>query len=245
MQEIILDWADLKSEFLSKHFLINHKKIEKGYQIYVQDRNILWTSKVVTEADVIDFEENYKSESNKCMYADDGKEISRTESRPLDTTTYFTMAGDSANNIGDGNKLFWDFSNDDNIVEGAPEGYKKKRVEFRFIDIIYIKEGALYFHKALKGSYVNVCVVCPAGNYYLKNDGTPALATVDTIIARYTNNHYFQGDCPMGDELNTESCSGVIPTTMKFWIEVYVPVADVESNGYISMELYRRRTVVL
>ncbi|MHA1304499.1 MAG: hypothetical protein ACTSPI_12450, partial [Candidatus Heimdallarchaeaceae archaeon] len=132
----------------------------------------------------------------------------------------------------------------DDIIQ-APQGYKRKRIEFKFLDPIYIKEGAVYFHNSLKGSYLSLHVVCPAGAYYIDNNGAPHQATEDVIISTYVNYHFFQGTCAMGDELNTESCSVEIPNYYKYWLEVTVPEVDAESNGYVSIELYRKRTRIL
>ena len=80
--------------------------------------------------------------AHKTPLSPDGKEVVRAESRPEDTTTCFTGIGDSAEGIGDGKEFSWDFSNDDDIVE-APSGMKRKRIEFKFLDSVWIKEGTL------------------------------------------------------------------------------------------------------
>jgi len=175
---------------------------------------------------------------------EDGKDIVRAESRPLGWITYFTCAGDSETNIGDGKVLAWDFANTDDEID-APPNFRRKRIVFGFLDDVRIKDGAIYFFGAQKGSYGDLYVVCPAGATYLNNDGSPAVATEDTIVNHYVNHHLFQGDCPMGDELNTESCSPVIPSSYRFWLEITVPNTDASSNGYVSLELYRKRTVIL
>jgi hypothetical protein len=247
MYTIYLDWINLKNDIISKGFPLNYKTTLKGYEVFVLDRGLLWFSNLTVLAEILDFETNYKEEANKCLYSEDGKIISRTESRPLGTTTCFTGRGDSDTGIGDGTELRWDFSNDDNDIDNLPSGspYKRKRLEFKFLDPIYIKEGAIYFHKAKTGSYINVYIVCPQGHYYLDNNGVPTLATEDTPIAQYVNYHWLEGDCPMGDELNTESCSVEIPNNYKFWIDITVPNSDSESTGHLSLELYRKRTRIL
>jgi len=173
----------------------------------------------------------------------EGKPYVRAESRPICCTTYFTTCGDNGA-IGNGKRFAWDFSNSDDDIT-PPTGYKRKRIEFHFIDIFYMKEGTVYYHNKLKGSYFDQYVVCPAGYYYYKNDGTPALAAEDTIISHYVIKHPMQGSVPMGDELNSESCSSGIPSYYKFWIDVTVPDTDILSNGIIEVEAYRDRTVIL
>lgn len=49
----------------------------------------------------------------------------------------------------------------------------------------------------------------------------------------------------MGDELNSETTSSAIPPNYKFWLEVTVPESDNLSNGWVEIELYRKRTVIL
>jgi len=177
---------------------------------------------------------------------DDGRPIVRSDSRPLNHYTYFTMVGDSETDIGNGKVMFWDFSNDDDIVTTSgvvPDGYKMKRIIMKFVDPVYMKEGTNYFFSALKGSYVTFSIVCPQGQYYLNYDGTPAYASDDVVIVRYVNKHYFSGDCPMGDELNTEGCAeNAMPSNYELWIEVFVPENDNSSYGYGELELYRLRT---
>jgi hypothetical protein len=178
----------------------------------------------------------------------DGRPIIRAESRPLNYVTMFTMSGDTASGIGDGKDIFWDFSNDDDLVASgvAPDGYKRKLIDVTFLDAIFIKEGTNYFYGAQKGSYVSFTVVCPSGSYYIDRDGSPALATEDAIVTNYVNKHFFSGDCPMGDELNTESCTqDALPAGYKLRVEVTVPNSDNSSYGCGELEIYRTRTCLL
>lgn len=246
MRTIYLDWEELKVEILSKNFIINYRNIKKGYEVFVMDRSVMWTTNVTTASEKADFETNYKSLCNPSLYSLDGKSIVRSESRPLNHTTYFTCTGDSDTDIGNGSKLLWDFSNDNNEIT-LPSGseVKTKRIEFKFLDSVYVKEGAIYFINAPLGATIDLKVICPNGNYYLDNDKNPVLATQDTVISHYVNNHYMCGDCPMGDELNTESCSDEIPSNYKFCLDITVPITNNNCTGHVSLELYRKRTVIL
>ena len=184
--------------------------------------------------------------ASKNPLSDDNKEMIRTESRPIGTTTWFTGAGDVAGDIGGGKELAWDFSNDDDIIAmPSGESGKRKRLEFSFIDYIHVKDGKIYFHNAIKDSYIEFHVVCPDGQYYYDNNNNLQQADGDTIISTYVNKQRFQGTCPMGDELVAEVCSGQIPSYYKFWIDVTVPSSDNSSNGYVRLEVYRTRTVIL
>ncbi|MBN1467739.1 MAG: hypothetical protein JW924_03355 [Fusobacteriaceae bacterium] len=245
MYTIYYDWENLKNDIIKKGYPFNYKTLSKGYEVFVYDRGILWTSNIINDDEILDFKTNYKERGNRCLYSEDGKEITRAESRPLDTTTCFTGRGDSDTGIGEGKELRWDFSNDDDDITPSGVNYKKKRIVFKFSDSVYVKEGAVYFLTAKKGSYIDLHIVCPAGQYYLDNNGTPHLAEEDTAISHYVISHWLLGDCPMGDELNTESCSVEIPSIYKFWLDIIVPEDDNISCGHISLELYRKRTVIL
>ena len=178
----------------------------------------------------------------------DGRPIVSSNSRPVGYYTMFTMRGDTASGIGDGQEIFWDFSNDDDLMASgvAPEGYKGKQIQLSFLDPVYIKEGTIYFHNADKKSYIDFDIICPDGQYYSERDGTPAQADGDTVVVKYVNSHFFGGDCPMGDELNTESANETpIPTNYILCICVFVPEADTDCWGYGELEVYRSRTILL
>lgn len=249
--DIPLSWTEFKQIVLVNKVLCP-QYLDKGYGYFIWGieycavYNCAIDKTDPRNADQIEFEDNYKASANHSLEAHDneGRAFLRAESRPLNCTTYFSAAGDSENNIGDGKSLAWDFSNNDDIVT-APSGFKRKRIDYQFIDTIYLKEGTLYFHNSLKGSYVDQYIICPTGYYYYKNDGTIAQATEDTVIAHYVNRHPIQGTCPMGDELNTETCSSAIPSYYKFRLEITVPDTDSTSNGCAEAEIYRVRTVIL
>ncbi|MEM3452032.1 MAG: hypothetical protein QW835_00195 [Candidatus Hadarchaeum sp.] len=185
----------------------------------------------------------------------DGKEIVRPDTRPVGTTTYFTCVGDDQK-VGDGKPLFWDFSTSDDLIAGTeappghhnyiPPGFKRKRVVFHFSEPIYLKDGTIYFFNAKRGSYLDMYVVCPAGQFYLSRNGAPVLASVDTPVVRYVCHHMFYGDCPMGDELNAEGAQiEPVPPNYRIWADVTVPESDNDSFGFGSLELYRSRTYLL
>ena len=246
-----ISWTEYKEICITdKNIPVQY--LDKGtwYYIFAVDDTIAYALEMSKSdprnADQIDFEDNYKATANQPIHPSDldGRMYTRSGSRPLNKTTYFTMIGDGDGTIGDGNTLDWDFSNSDYEI-AAPSGYKRKRKEIHFIDDMNVKEGAVYFHGAPKGCYADFYVVCPSGQYYLKNDGTPALSTGDTVIDHFLSHHFMCGDCPMGDELNTEEASMEIPSIYKYWLEVTTPDTDTVSHGYLSMEVYRARTVIL
>lgn len=247
-------WTDFKAVVDSRHLHLQYEELlaePPRYMMWAHDGNDEYQCRVNkgTE-DATDFENNYKAEANKPIIErnGDGREMVVSTSRPAICTTYFTCAGDDTVNgvIGAGEEFFFDFSNTDHdVTEDVPSGYKRKQIDFQFIDSTWIKEGTIYFHKALKRSYVDLFVVCPAGGYYYKNDGTLTQATEETVIQHFVNKLFVQGDCPMGDELNTESASEEIPSYMFYRMHITVPSTDEQSNGYINLEIFRERTVVL
>jgi len=199
--------------------------------------------------------------------APDGREIIRADSRPEDTETYFTSTGDSATDIGDGESLFWDFSNNDSMYTvisgsngpGIPSGMKGKVMDLTFLDPIYIKEGTIYFTNAPKGSYASMFVMVPQGGYYPNPAGTiPAVAlglTGNTMYAyaathvyytRYVNRQFMDGSCPMGDELNAEGCQiNAMPAGWFIRCIVFTDENETTFRGHASLELYRKRTILL
>lgn len=257
--ELFKTWIQIKTLKSVKSLQLQYHEDDKKYIIYMLDGIFilyteLWKDISTVEGidenqnnlDLIDFENNYKSLCNKPLrpQTEDGKEIVRSESRPLGYTTYFTGRGDSANHIGDGKEFKWDFSNSDDIVTPPPDS-KRKHLEATFIDEVYIKDGKFYIFDSKKGTYVDLYAICPAGMYYRKNDGTPVLATVDTIVARYVIHHFIQGTAPMGDSLEAEACSQAIPAGYRLCLDVTVPSNDSGSNGHAEMEIFRKRTVIL
>lgn len=181
-----------------------------------------------------------------------GKPYVRAESRPLACTTYFTSCGDTLGAspvIGSGNRLAWNASvsegwvNDEN---GAPSGMKQFSIIVQFCDSIWLKEGALYYMNCSKGSYGDMEVLCPHGGYYMYLGQVYQNTTgYDLVVDHYLMKHPLQGDVPMGDELNTESCSQELPSYLKFRFTVTVPEADVTSYGAMELEMFRCRTVVI
>ncbi|HED06348.1 MAG TPA: hypothetical protein ENI61_06665 [Ignavibacteria bacterium] len=253
--EIQLTWAQIKVFISSKKLSLQYIDYPKMYRVWLQENNVFYMTEINIETPVIsgsdqeDFELNYKATANVPIVPidEDGKSYVRAESRPLDMTTYFTMAGDkigTPQDIGEGSEIKWDFSNAVNDIT-PPSGFKKKRIEFQFIDGIRLKEGTMYFYNSPEGAYLDLQVVCPAGQYYLDNNDSPILASVDTVIDRFVNKYFISGNCPMGDELNTEAASAEIPSTYKFWLDVTTINTDIVSYGHVSVEVYRRRTRIL
>ncbi len=262
MNNINLTWTEFKNMVEKKKLKIQYEELDNLYKLFASEDGITYTAQIfknidwLTEApdwdwesDKTDFETNYKPNANEPikLKSPDGKEKLLSLSRPENTTTFFTTSGDDTTNnlIGEGKRIEWDFSNTDDEVT-APTGYKRKRIEFKFIDPVWIKEGTVYFYNAKKGSYIDFFVVCPAGEYYYDNSGSLKQATEDTKITHWVVKHPMQDSVPMGDELNTEAATeNAVPTNYKFWVEVTVPDSDTDSNGVVELEMYRERTVVL
>ena len=245
MLNITKSWTDFKI-LINADVLFVESGISGAYELYAQDGNLFYMCQP-NVTDELDYVTNYQSKKSLLLRPVDkyGKSYIQANSRPLGKTTCFTMSGDSSNNIGDGKDLFWDFSNDNNDITPSGVFYKKKRIVFNFIDPINIKEGSIYFQNAPKNCYIELMVVCPNGQYYINNAGTPVLATTDIVIDKFVNKHFIYGNCSLGDELNTEAASNEIPSTYKYWIEITTPNSDTTSFGYISLEIYRKRTVIL
>lgn len=244
-------WTDFKELLILKALPIQYEENDDNYVIWFSEGLITYKTSVYKRSgnvDCADFEDNYKDEANRPLSPKsiDGKEIVRAESRPIGTITTFTCIGDSETEIAKGKEFTWDFSNeDDTISMPSGSGMKRKRIEFKFIDSVWVKEGALYFFNTPKGCYLDFYVVCSENGYYIDNNGTVHQATEDTPIMHYGQHVFIQGDCPMGDEFNTETCSPEIKVPYKFWLEITTPDSDNISNGCVVLEMFRTRTVIL
>lgn len=175
----------------------------------------------------------------------DGRPIVRADSRPIGTQTYFSMRGDSATNIGDGEILKWDFSNQINEVETYDSNWRCKHIDLTFLDPLYLKDGAIYFFDAPKDSYCQFVIVCPAGYPYVDNDGIPHIAAEDTSLNFFVGHHEMYTSCPMGDELNAEG-SQETPVPPGYYLRgiVWCPSNNSTLYGYAELEMYRLRTVL-
>jgi hypothetical protein len=194
-------------------------------------------------------------------HMEDGRPIVRSDTRPLNTSTYFTMEGDSPNEVGGGEALVWDFTNNDNNYTGSevPSGYKAKEIKISFSCPVHIKDGTIYFFNAPWGQYVQMDIIVPTGSYYPNPTGSiPASAlglsgnkmysqaTEDTIFQRYVSRHFIFKDCPMGDELNAEGAAvDALPIGWYIRGLIVTPESDVTSKGYASLEMYRCHTAKL
>ena len=179
---------------------------------------------------------------------EEGRTFIRAESKPTNMTTYFTSRGDSATDIGEGVRLQFDFNNDDDEVP-TDSGWRCKVVMCSFLDIVRLKEGAIYWENMPFGSHIDLCLAVPDGAYYINNDGTVTQNNTGAPlrIARFVNDAPMMGSCPMGDELNTETSSNDIPPGTIFGFTVHVPGVGLSDNchGAVVLELYRARTVIL
>lgn len=193
----------------------------------------------------------------------DGRMIVRADSRPLSYATYFTMCGDdSTAGIGEGTKLLWDFSNDDDLINdgSVPSGMKCKQILLQFLCPVYMKDGTLYFKDAPWGCFVTMDIVVPPSTYYPNPAGPyPAAALGLSGTKMYANSgedlvsyqvylmkHMIFGDCPMGDEINAEG-SSINPVPPGWYIRgrVYTPISDTTSKGYGELEIHRCHTTIL
>lgn len=190
----------------------------------------------------------------------DGRPIIRADTRPLETETFFTMAGDTASGIGDGTIMKWNMDEDDNWTD-IGDGYMLKKFEISFNNVLYLKDGTIYFFNAPWGARIDFYITVPAGGYYPNPYGAIPAAALgqpgndmysqadgDVLYRCYVNKHHMYGDCPMGDELNTEGASvDGLPVGWKLTGHVQAPATALGTGfkGYASLESYRERTVVL
>ena len=69
MEKYHLDWERFKIQLINKGFYINYieKKLEGKtlYEVFVIDRQIMWSTFLNNEFDILEFENNYKEIANK------------------------------------------------------------------------------------------------------------------------------------------------------------------------------------
>lgn len=252
MEKIQLEWSDFKTDIIAKKFPTNFRKTISegfsGYEVFAVDRAILWFSNIVNSTDKTDFETNYKANCN--LYAPqvdgDGKAYVRSEVRPINKTGYFSGSGDDVQNviIGGGSQIDWDFSNSDDQTT-IDANWKKKTIDVQFTDTINIRGGFLSYRESQNGCILDAHVVCPDGQYYLTNAGTPQQASGDVVVNTYLMKFAMDGDNPSGLLIDSDTSSPDIPSNYKLRFVVTTKTADVTSRGHIALFLYRSKTVAL
>lgn len=267
-----ISWSEFKQFVDSRGLSVQYLTIGDNYHLRAFDGVFMVACllpRSFDNSETQEFESTYKPNGNKQLelIAADGRPIVRSDSRPRDYYTTFICRGDSMESLGDGKLFQWDFSTEEDIVTDAlscpiPDGYKRKRIEVGFSEKIYIKEGTMYFFGAPKGQHIDFYCVCKTGSVYedpngqipgsylgLRADKLYTQAQCDTPVIHYVNHHFMCGDCPMGDELNTEGASeSGLPTMAQgyvIWVEVTTPNSDNTSHGFVDLEVYRRRTLLL
>jgi len=257
-----MTWQELKT-YLNENNKKNLRYVEydEFYDVWLMLDDTKLSTEIIKQTgtgpryeDQADFEDNYKELCNQVitppLLDTDQKWRVRADSRPirpngLPYETVFAMASDSETEIGGGKEIFWDFSNDADLVD-APTGYKRKRIILQYLDPVYLKDGTIYYFDALKGSYADLYIVCPAGNYYYNNNYQVKLAQQDIKVKHFLIKHFFAGTNNLGDELNSEAAAEeAVPPNYQVWIEITVPAADNASYGWGELEFYRERSVIL
>ena len=195
-------------------------------------------------------------------HMEDGRPVVRADTRPIDSETFFTDAGDSSDDIGDGVVMAWDFTDSTSDIYTGPEvpdGFKCKQILLTFHCPVHLKDGAIYFFDAPWGAYLEMDVVVPSGGYYPNPEGAIpasalglsgnlmyAQASGNTRYQKYVNKHRIYGSCPMGDELNAEGAA-VNPVPPGWYVRglIFTPESDNVSKGFASLEMYRCHTCLL
>ena len=253
MYIVELEWNNFKSDIINKGFPLNYKTIKDGYEIFSSDRGvILWRTVIIGIEEIIEFESYYKQNCNKSIYDSEGRQYQRTETKPLNTTTYFTSCGDIIGSnpvIGEGTRFDWDASISENWIDdehGAPEGTKQLIKEAEFCDSIWLKEGKIFFQNCVKESYFDLYIVCLPGGYYINNEEIRQNNTGEDLeIEHYIIKHPLMGNCSAGLSIRPETCSPEMPTYMKVKTIITIPESDNISNGCFEAMLFRSRTEIL
>ena len=231
-------------------------------ELFITFKNALSAGEVTILNNVVDSHDGIPTDDNAPVMAD-GRPLVRADTRPIGTQTYFTCCGDASDDIGNGECMRWDFSNDNDLYTGSevPSGFKAKELLLTFNCPVYLKDGAIYFFDAPWGQVMHMDIVVPSNGYYPNPEGQiPAVALglpgtdmyaqapsgSNVVYQSYVHNHYVYGDCPMGDELNAEGCAvDALPIGWMLRGLIMTPESDDTSKGYASMEMYRCHTTLL
>jgi len=185
-----------------------------------------------------------------------GRWIVRSDSRRKDYDTVFQGCGDNlaTGKIGEGTDFRFDFSDSTTgTFITAPEGFKRKQVNWNFIDLVYMKGGSLSLYDIPKGSYVDFYLISPPGYpYFIKSIDaqgniirSQALATTYTKFVHWVIKHWICGTRAI--DINGESASD-LPSYpfMIFSAEVTVPEVEgwEKAGGNWVLQFFRNRTIV-
>lgn len=233
-----MTWTDFKAIVSSKNMSMQYTEEGGYYCLLAIDSGITYECDIKIETpastDQEEFEDDYKDDCNASIQpkTNDGKCYVRAESRPLNMTTCFTCRGDSATVVGGGTKLMWDASSDTFVSNG--DGTKTLKIDFGFNDEVCIKEGAIYFWDTDWYGELAMWTYIPASYSPTEQD---------YFADNFVISHFFNGDCPMGDELNTECASAEIPAYIRHQLWITLQSDDTTSKGFVSLEVYREGTV--
>ena len=140
---------------------------------------------------------------------------------------YATIAG--ADNL-----LTFDFS-----VDESP-----KTMVFEHCDPIHVKDGVVFYQNGETDSVMNLYIMCPNGTYYYDNNGSPKLATEDTVIMHYVVDQIMNGSAEMGIYIDVEGRSTAIPVS--YYIKIVVDKGSANNlKGSVRMEINRQRTIII
>ena len=187
-----------------------------------------------------------------------GRWIVRSDSRRKDYDIVFQGAGDDLahNTIGTGVNFRFDF-NDTTTGQfvAAPEGFLRKRVQWNFIDLVYMKGGTIYFQNMPQGSYMDFYLTSPPGYpYSVKNiNSTGDIVRSTRVASAYTMwVHWVIKHWVEGTNLSTivSESAADMPSYpfMGYSAEITIPieagVTTFPAHGHWVLQFYRNRTVV-
>ena len=219
--------------------------------------------KTILDGVVADHDGTFIPNVDTAPRMEDGRPLVRADTRPLGTMTVFTCIGDDSTSIGGGVSLKWDFSTDDDLYTGpeVPSGYKCKQLLLSFHCPVYMKDGSMYFFDAPWGSYVQMSVAIPPGQYYpnpagqipaaalgLVNDGRMFSNSGSDIVDYqiYVLRQYMYQSAPMGDEFNAEGAAiDALPPGWYIRALVFCPEGTTAFKGFGNIEMYRCHAVIL
>lgn len=258
-----MTWTELKQS-INKFSLVKYIETDDKYDIWYMLGNKKLDCEILKEDPINAEQTNFESVCKALANYDNvtevdelGRWVVRADSRRRDWDVVFQGSGDnmSTGKMGDGMPFTYDFSDPVEdikwITDGVPSGFKRQRIDWMFADYVYLKEGTLYFYDMPKGSYIDLWLVSPAGEFYPRKllDANQDVVkdylqagALPVPFMHWVVKYMMEGSAPMGDELNTESAAeNPASPGLIFRAEVTVPddTGYESAHGHWSLEIYR------
>jgi hypothetical protein len=150
---INVNYTELKAFIDSGTVKYRHIELSKEYLVIAEDANFMVECRInKTNDEGIDYAANYAANGllANVHRDDEGREVIYASPRPLDTTTFFSGAGDDTG-VADGERMLFSMTDQD----------AEKHVDLTFSETVYIKDGHFVSRDAPFGAYLSATIRHP------------------------------------------------------------------------------------